>query len=345
MVKRLFNRFICKSTHVLACAYILCLCAHGAHKTVLRFFALDTVIDITVYSDAPQVHRDLDSLQHMVNALDTQLSISETLSGVYRINHRNDSLQTITGPLKTIMSICRSEWKLSGGLFDITVEPLKYLYGLESHQKTHHVPTRRELDSAVAHIGFDRINFINDSTIKLAKGTCIDLGGIAKGYVLNRAGQFLKARGYESFLINTGGDLMVGGTKPSGEPWRIGIQDPRSEQELIAQLKVAQSSVFTSGDYERFFIENNRRYHHLFDPKTGLPGLLNRSATVVGDDPLAIDPAVKAAFLMPADDAIAYLATRNMRGFIIDSSGGIWASKGLKPVLSLSDSSKAVNFR
>lgn len=345
MVKESSSRFIYKSRLALALMFMLCLCVSGPHKTVRRFFALDTVIDITIYSNAPGVGRDLDSLQNLVMALDTQLSISQPQSSVYRVNHRGDSLQTITGPLKTLLRVCRDEWKLSGGIFDITVEPLKYLYGLESHQKTHHIPTQHELDSVRALIGFDRIHFINDSTIVLPQGTHIDLGGIAKGYVLKMAEQFLAQRGYKSFLINTGGDLIVGGTKPKGEPWRIGIQDPRNEQSLIAQLRVAGTSVFTSGDYERFFIENNTRYHHLFDPKTGLPGLLNRSATVVGDDPLAIDPAVKVAFLMHADSAIVYLGMRKMLGFIVDSSGGIWASKGIKPLLSLTDSSVVVNFR
>ena len=330
---------------MLVITFLLCLCVSGPHKTVRRFFALDTVIDITIYSNTPGVESDLDSLQNLVMALDTQLSISQPQSTVYSVNHRGDSLQTITGPLKTLLQVCRQEWKLSGGIFDITVEPLKYLYGLESHQKTHHIPTQHELDSVRALIGFDRIHFINDSTIVLPQGTHIDLGGIAKGYVLKMAEQFLAQRGYKSFLINTGGDLIVGGTKPKGEPWRIGIQDPRNEQSLIAQLRVAGTSVFTSGDYERFFIENNKRYHHLFDPKTGLPGLLNRSATVIGDDPLAIDPAVKVAFLMRADSAIVYLGMRKMLGFIVDSSGGIWASKGIKPLLSLTDSSAKVNYR
>ena len=343
-MKKSFSLSICKHACTLGAVLMLCLCAHVPKKNVRHFFALDTVIEITVYSDSPKVARDLDSLQHIVLALDTQLSISQPLSGVYRINHRSDPVQTITGPLREILSICCREWKRSGGLFDVTVGPLKYVYGLESHQKTHHVPARRELDSAMALIGFGRITFINDSTIQLPKGTGIDLGGIAKGYVLKTAVRFLSEKGYESFLINTGGDLIAYGTKPSGSPWRIGVQDPRNDQSLIAQLMVSRTSVFTSGDYERFFIENNKRYHHLFNPKTGLPGLLNRSATVVGDDPLAIDAAVKTAFLMPSAEALAYLSSRGMQGFIIDSSGGIWASKGIKDLLA-PDSTLKVNYR
>jgi thiamine biosynthesis lipoprotein len=326
-------------------ALMVCGCEKGPHKNIRRIFALDTIIDITLYSDGPRVHRDLDSLERLIQSLDAKLSISRESSDIYRINHRVDSTQRISGALKTVLNVCRNEWKLSGGLFDITVGPLKYLYGLESHQTAHHVPSPRELDSVKSLIGFDRITFINDSVITLPKGVSLDLGGIGKGYVLRATGQFLRERGYDSFLINTGGDLIAAGTKPDRSRWRIGIQDPRNDLALIAQMSVAQPVIFTSGDYERYFIEKNVRYHHLFNPKTCLPGLLNRSATVVGDDPFAVDAAVKVAFLMSAAEAIEYLASRAMKGFIVDSGGGIWISKSLKPDLELEDSTISVTIR
>jgi thiamine biosynthesis lipoprotein len=354
MAKELFSRYIYRLKKsfgaiamkaLMAAILLWCCCEKGPHKNIRRIFALDTIIDITLYSDGPNVRRDLDSLERLIQGLDAKLSISQTSSDVYRINRRTDSLQRISGPVKTIMNVCRDEWKRSGGLFDITVEPLKFLYGLESHQKTHHVPSVRELDSVKELIGFGRIEFVNDSLVMLPKGTRIDFGGIGKGFVLRATRQFLRDKGYTSFLINTGGDLIAEGKKPGGLPWRIGIQDPRNEMALIAQVSVASTNVFTSGDYERYFIENNVRYHHLFNPKTCLPGLLNRSATVVGDDPFQVDAAVKVAFLMPAADAIDYLATRDMKGFMVDSAGGIWVSKSLKPDLGFEDSSLRVTFK
>jgi len=137
----------------------------------------------------------------------------------------------------------------------------------------------------------------------LPQGTHIDLGGIAKGYVLKMAEQFLAQRGYKSFLINTGGTSSWAGRSRRANRGASGY---RTRATTIAH-RAAQGrrdERFTSGDYERFFIENNKRYHHLFTPRPGFPGLLNRSATVIGDDPLAIDPAVKVAFLMRADSAI-----------------------------------------
>ncbi len=343
MVKKSYNRSISKIISVSAVLLTMCLCGNVPKKITHRFFALDTVIDVTLYSNDKSAQDRLDSLERLVLALDTQLSISRPQSEIHRINHAADSVQHLSGVLREILSACRSEWKASNGLFDVTVEPLKFLYGLESHQEKHHVPSDVELTKTKEKIGFGRITFINDSTLILPKDMHIDLGGIAKGYVLKRAREFLESRGYASFMINLGGDLIVSGSKPSGKPWVIGIRNPRNEQALAARLSVKQTAVFTSGDYERFFIENGRRYHHLFNPKTGLPGSLNQSATVVGEDLFAVDAAVKTAFLMPARGALAYLASRGMRGIIIDSLGIAWASNGLKDSMS-TDSTLAVNF-
>jgi FAD:protein FMN transferase len=344
MVKESFNQSIFKAGTIVACLLILCVCGCSPEKKTHRFFALDTVIDITLYSNKRRAETDLDSLDRLVLGLDTQLSISRPQGEIYRINHRRDSQQVVSSVLKEILSLCGREWKLSNGLFDVTVEPLKYLYGLESHQEKHHVPSSGELAGALDRIGFGKIVFLNDTTMVLPEGMHIDLGGIAKGYILDRMRKFLVSKGYKSFMINLGGDLLVDGSKPYGKPWLIGIRDPRSEQGLSASLTVTNTAVFTSGDYERYFIENNQRYHHIFNPKTGLPGSCNRSATVVGEDLLAVDAAVKTAFLIHASEALLYLHSRGMRGLIIDSTGAAWASSGLKDILS-ADSALAVRFQ
>ena len=345
MGKRSFNRSLFKKEHLAVWCAVICVCAAGPKKHERRFFAFDTIVEITLYSNAQGAELDLDSVQRMMLALDTQLSISQSTSDVYRINHRKDSVVTVSGPVKSMLTLCREEFNRSKGLFDVTVEPLKYLYGLESHQTAHHVPSKAQLDSVLAVIGFGRIVFVNDSTLIMPRGARIDLGGIAKGYILKTSRRFLAGRGYASFLINAGGDLVVNGTKPRGEPWRIGIQDPRNDTALFARLSVIGAAVFTSGDYERYFMEGNRRYHHLFDPKTGLPGRHSMSATVSGDDPMVIDAAVKTAFLMPVGEALTYLKTQGLGGLIIDSAGGAWATASLKAVLIPQDPSRTIRFR
>jgi thiamine biosynthesis lipoprotein len=325
-------------------AAFLVSCTAGARKHEAHFLAFDTGIDVTVYSSSARVERDIDSLRALFSRVEDLLSISKPEGEICRINARRDSVVVVSGTLESILKICRSEFSRSGGLFDVTVEPLKFLYGLESHQTANHVPTKRELDSVMSLVGFGKIRFVSDSVLVIPSGVHLDFGGIAKGYVLAESTRFLRSLGYRSFMINAGGDLVAEGLKPDTHPWLIGIQNPRVSDNLVATLSVADHCVFTSGDYERCFIKDGRRYHHLFDPRTGVPGSCNRSATVVGTDPLIADAVVKTAFLMPAAEALAYLAARGMPGLIIDSTGTGWASASLKPVLK-PDSAFALQYR
>jgi thiamine biosynthesis lipoprotein len=302
------------------------------------------MISVTVYSTRYDVDVTLDSLEALFGREEDSLSISKQSSEVYRINHRTDSVVTVNGTVRRILAICKTEYARSGGLFDVTVEPLKTLYGLESHQKeAYHVPASQELYAALANIGFSRIRFVSDSVLVIPAGMHIDFGGVGKGFVLTQAGKFLHAHNIHCFLVNGGGDLITSGIKPSGDRWNIGVQDPRNPEKLSATLACSTGCVFTSGDYERCFFEKGVRYHHLFDPRTGMPGRLNMSATVIGTIPVEVDAIVKTAFLMPPRDALAYLASRGLQGYLIDSSKVGWASNGLKGWLK-PDSGCVVHF-
>jgi FAD:protein FMN transferase len=312
---------------------------HEAH-----FIAFDTAIDVTVYSASRNTDDDIDLLRDLFARLEDKLSISKQESEICRINTRRDSLVIVSDTLKSILKICRAEYAQSGGLFDVTVGPLKFLYGLEAHQAENHVPTQHELDSVMGLVGFGAIKFVSDSILIMPRGVTLDFGGIAKGYALEAAKLFMRARGYTSFMINAGGDLIAESTKPAGVAWRIGIQHPRVHENLVATLDVADRCVFTSGDYERCFVKDGVRYHHLFDPRTGKPGRHNMSSTVVGKDPLTTDADVKIAFLLPPEKAMAYCTSKGLPALVIDSTGAGWANALMKPILK-ADSAFAVNYR
>jgi thiamine biosynthesis lipoprotein len=299
-----------------------------------RFFALDTVIDVTYFS-SNQGPSLLKKLQQEIVKADSLLSISSRSSDIYRINHRSGNLVTINYVTMSILRFCIDSYQSSDSLFDITVSPLKFLYGLETHQEANRVPSKVELDSVRNFIGGFHLRIENDSTVYLDSGVTVDLGGIAKGYVVNRIKTFFSDAGVTSYLVNLGGDLIASGEKPGKIAWKIGIQNPRptENKELLATLPVKNHSVFSSGDYERFFIKDGIRYHHLFNPKTLVPERKNQHSTVVGDDPLKVDVCVKVAFLMDAPLGIEYLRKNNLEGIIVDSNGVIWASEGLRGVL------------
>ena len=168
--------------------------------------------------------------------------------------------------------------ELSGGAFDITVSPLKELWRFDSPNPS--VPLPGQLASALTLVGYQNIQLEAGRVRLLEPKMKLDLGGVAKGYAVDCAVEFLKKRGARSGLVDAGGDVRLWGKKPYGGEWQIAIRHPRERKKLIRVGKIALSSVATSGDYERFFIKNGKRYHHILDPHTGYPASGCVSATV-----------------------------------------------------------------
>ena len=322
---------------VLLMALIATGCAPSSsriHSYQQHFFALDTQIDITVDStaDAASVLADV---QRTFAEYDALWSISNPSSDTWKINHRTGTTVTVSPRTVAIARFSQQACTASHGVFDITVAPLKYLYGLEAHQEQHHVPTAEELNRVRPFIGCQRFHVLNDSTLALDKGVTVDFGGIAKGFILADVKERLKEQlpriGGSGFLINAGGDIYAWGAKPDRQPWKIGVRDPRGEAgDVIGAIQTSGGAVFTSGDYERYFVKDGIRYHHIFNSATLMPARFNRSATVIGPDPREVDTSVKIAFCMPATEAIDYLRSRNLTGMVIDAAGRIWISRELR---------------
>jgi thiamine biosynthesis lipoprotein len=187
-------------------------------------------------------------------------------------------------------------WKLSGGAFDPTVGPLLDLWGFTD--KNFRIPAPDEIQKALEAVGMDKVA-INEanSTIEFKQpGMRVDLGAIAKGYAVDCAAQKLRAAGIKNCLINAGGDIYCLGTK-SGRPWKVAIKNPYEREPKF--LDLVNKAVATSGNYEQFFIKNDKRYCHIFDPKTGVPVETNIfSVTVVAPTCLTADALATATFIL-----------------------------------------------
>lgn len=173
--------------------------------------------------------------------------------------------------------------KLFEGYFDISVGPLTNYWGFNSEHPIETPPESTVIKKLLGSVDYNfiKLNY-EDSTISFAKeGVLIDLGGIAKGYALDRAVEELRKRGVNDFLISGGGDIYASGRKANGRKWVVGIKDPRKNDLITASFEVENTGVLTSGDYERFRIIDSVRYHHIFNPRTGFPSVTSRSATVI----------------------------------------------------------------
>jgi len=221
-----------------------------------------------------------------IQTIEKLLSKYDAGSEVSKLN----GLGTLKASQKTFYIIKRSKefWQKSGGAFDITVAPLVDLWGFSN--KEYRLPQENEIKNALHLIGFDKI-VLNDTDNMIQfrlSGMKIDLGAIAKGYALDCAVEELRQKGVKSCLINAGGQIYGLG-ECFGKPWIVGIKNPRKNS-VIGFITIKNKAVSTSGDYEQFFIKNNKRYSHIINPKTGYPtdsGI--SSVTVIASDGLTAD--------------------------------------------------------
>ncbi len=157
----------------------------------------------------------------------------------------------------------------------------------------------------------------------------LDLGGIAKGYAVDRASKILLDRGIKNFMVNGGGDLYVSGLKQDSSKWVIGIEHPRDKSKVIATLELTNFALGTSGDYERFVIIDGKRYHHIFDPRTGYPAPLSQSASALAPTTEEAVILSKYLFIIGTEAYKEYLKSSGVRGVIVDSNGNIFYDERL----------------
>jgi thiamine biosynthesis lipoprotein len=251
-------------------------------------------------------------------------------SDVTRIN-RSAGKDGVTVSQETTEVIKRAQEvsKLSGGAFDITVGPLVQLW--RKARERGMPPEMKEVKETLNLVNFRNLKILYGGQISLRKkGMNIDLGGIAKGYAVDRAFAILQGLGYRNLVVNAGGDLRVGGSKPEG-PWSIGVQHPRDPEKIMARISVSDIAVATSGDYEKFFIHQGSRYHHILNPKNGFPAEGCQSVTVLHKEATTADALATAVFVLGPERG--YALCQRLEGvdcFIIDNEGNVTVSPGLK---------------
>jgi FAD:protein FMN transferase len=222
----------------------------------------------------------------------------------------------------------------TSGAFDPTWAALWGLWDFRSASPK--PPNDKKIEAAISAVDYRKLRVDSDAGTAqlLERDMIVGLGGIAKGYALDCSAEELRSHGIANFLISAGGQVYASGLH-EGRPWRVGIRDPRgSEQDFFALLEVADKSVSTSGDYERFFVEDGIRYHHILDPRTGRPARGLRSATVVSSDATLADALSTALMVLGSEEGLA-LATRweGVEAVLVDQRGAVLVTPGLEETL------------
>jgi thiamine biosynthesis lipoprotein len=296
---------------------------------------MGTVIEITLQGDDDQAAKkaSLQAFQE-IKRIEQMMSPWIETSDVSCLNRSAGKEWGKVSP-ETFDVIQRSQ-KISGlseGAFDITIAPLTQLWRKARERGV--PPLSEEVKKVLGLVNFRNISTRSGGKVFLKeRGMAIDLGGIAKGYAVDRAFEILTSLGYKNLIVNAGGDLRTRGLK-NNEPWSIGIQHPRSAEKVMATVSVSDSAIATSGDYEKFFLHQDKRYHHILNPKTGFPADGCQSVTILSKDGMTADGLATAVFVF--GPAKGYALCQRLEGvecFIVDREGRTVMTPGLKDLIS-----------
>jgi thiamine biosynthesis lipoprotein len=220
---------------------------------------------------------------------------------------------------------------MTDGAFDPTWAALWDLWDFNADRPR--VPCADEVRARLGLIDYREV-VIDEAhgTIWLPRpGMLLGLGAIAKGHALDRAAAELRAAGIPSFLLSAGGQVAVGAPRPGSSGWRIGIRDPRrQEDDCFARVDLENTSISTSGDYERFFVASGVRYHHILDPRTGFPSRGVRSASVICEDATLADGLSTALMVMGVEEGLRLVGRLpGVEAVMVDAAGRVHATSGL----------------
>lgn len=237
-------------------------------------FAMDTVVNISIYDDIPKDEAEeiLDGCISEIRRYEGLFSTEIKDSDVSRINVSHGEKVSIHKETAELIEKALYYSSLSDGAFDITIRPVSELWDFRSGKAE--IPEDKKIKEALSHVGYRNIDLDTANLfIKLKDPDAeIDLGAIAKGYTGDRIKEFLKGKGIKSAIINLGGNVVLLGSRPDGKPFKVGIEKPfGKEGEINDTLSVEDASVVTSGNYERYFEKDGKVYHHILDTKTGYP--------------------------------------------------------------------------
>lgn len=224
--------------------------------------------------------------------------------------------------------------KLSNGSFDITFQALSKVWKFGSAQEqAPKPPSAAEVAKLKKRVDYRRVELDQaGGRVRIGKDQQLGLGGIAKGYIVDKAAEVLKAGGVQSFLAQAGGDLYGAGRKPDGSPWVSGVQDPRGPQgEFFAVLELTDHAFSTAGDYARAYVVGGKRYHHIIDPKTGYPATACRSVTIWAPSATTADGVDDAVFILGPEQGLKLVESlEGVGAVIVDAKNRVFISERVK---------------
>ena len=292
---------------------------------------MGTEVSVHLWSDDPDAGREaLEEVFDEAARIDRLMSTYKDESEISEINRAAAQGPVATGP--ELLGLIRRSLDISvltHGAFDITYESVGQHYDFRQHRR----PDDETVAAERSLIDFRlvQVDEVAGTVFFEREGVRINLGGIAKGYVVERGADLLRLRGIHNAIVTAGGDSRLLGDR-RGRPWMVGIRHPREDGKVAISLPLAGEAISTSGDYERFFDEDGIRYHHIIRPSTGAPAEGVHSATVIGPDAVITDALSTSVFVMGVDAGLTLISTLpDYESIVIDAAGRVFYSDGLMP--------------
>ncbi len=282
------------------------------------------------HEDASEAERAIEAVLGEMHRVDALMSHYKPESQLSQINARAALAPVaVDSELASLIERAGKLSALTGGAFDITYASVGYLYDYRAHQK----PTDEQIEAGLGAVNWRHVVVDpKDSTVRFTRsGVRIDLGGIAKGYAVDRAIAILESRGVRHASVTAGGDSRIIGDR-FGRPWIIGIRHPDDADKVIARIPMIDAAISTSGDYERYFDEDGKRFHHIIDPHTGKSAGELRSVTIIGPDATTTDGLSTSVFVMGPERGIELIERLgDVDAVVVKSDGKVLYSSGLAP--------------
>ncbi|WP_040950739.1 FAD:protein FMN transferase [Gorillibacterium massiliense] len=306
-----------------------------------RFYIFDTIVTVKIY-DTRANDATFNGVNAVLQRIDHEVNREDKTSEISKVNSKAGDGEFVPVSEETFKVIKRAVdySESSGGVFDLTVGPLVDLWAIGKGGE--HVPPKTDIEDRLKLIDYKQVELNEaDHSVRLLKPKMsIDLGGIAKGYSADAIAEYLQGQGFKSAIIDLGGNILAMGPKPGNKDWVIGVQNPEeSRGAYIGTLKVQNKTVVSSGVYERFFIEDGVRYHHIMNTSTGYPvrnGLT--SVTIVTDHSFDADGRSNTTFSMGIEKGTKFVeGLKNTEAIFITEDHKVYITPGLKGIFTLTD--------
>lgn len=279
--------------------------------------AMGTIVTVKVYGEKAAAHTD--SISKMVSSVENVISRKIESSPVSTLNKTGKADNDM---VSSLLEVCLGVSKDSGGVFDVSVGAVSSLWDFDSEKNI--VPDEKDIKAALGTVDYTKIK-IDGSCVSVGENQQIDLGAVGKGYACDVIMAYLKEAGVDGAVVSVGGSILAYGKRnDNGDKWRIAVRDPDNESGYIGTLLLNEGFVSTSGDYEKFFEKDGKRYHHILNAETGYPSESDlRSVTVVCDSGALSDALSTACFILGKEKSQTFLTKYGASAVFVDKNGNI----------------------